>query len=311
MKIKNVTVAGTGVLGSQIAFQTAFKGFDVSAYDINDDAIKKGKERFDVLKQRYQDDNYGTKEEVDAAYARISYHTDLAKAVENADLIIEAVPEVLDIKRDFYEKLSGIADDETIFASNSSTMIPSQLVEFTGRPEKYLHLHFANEIWKLNIAEIMKHEGTSQDVFDEVIDFATAIGMVPIPLHKEQPGYVLNTLLVPHIKAGVQLVVDGVADPKIVDKTWMISTGAPFGPFGFLDIIGPNTPYNLYKAYGEAGDEVSANVAKWIKSEYLDKDRMGKANGKGVYTYPDPEFQDPSFLKGETRKEHQYSDTRS
>ena len=297
MKIKNVTVAGTGVLGSQIAFQTAFKGFEVSAYDINDEALEKAKERFKVLKQRYQEDTYGTKEEVDAAYNRISLYTDLAKAVANADLVIEAVPELLDIKQNFYKELSKVAKPETIFASNSSTMTPSQLVGFTGRPEKYLHLHFANEIWKLNIAEIMKHNGTSPEVFEEVIDFAKAIGMVPIPLHKEQPGYVLNTLLVPHLKAAMQMVVDGVAEPEIVDKTWMISTGAPFGPFAFLDIIGPNTPYNLYKAWGEDGDEISARVAGWLKKEYLDKGRMGKANGKGVYTYPNPAYENPDFLK--------------
>ena len=176
-------------------------------------------------------------------------------------------------------------------------MIPSQLVEFTGRPEKYLHLHFANEIWKLNIAEIMKHDGTSTEAFEEVIEFAKAIAMVPIPLHKQQPGYVLNTLLVPHIKASIQLVVDGVADPEVVDKTWMISTGAPLGPFAFLDIIGPNTPYNLYKAFGEAGDELSARVAGWLKSYYLDEGKMGKANGKGVYTYPNPAYENADFLK--------------
>lgn len=297
MNIKNVTVAGTGVLGSQIAFQSAFKGFEVSSYDINDDALAKAKESYKVLMERYQADNYGTKEEVEAAYNRITLHTDLAKAVENADLIIEAVPELIDIKRDFYTKLAKVAKEKTIFASNSSTMIPSQLVEFTGRPEKYLHLHFANEIWKLNIAEIMKHEGTSQEVFDEVIEFAKAIAMVPIPLHKEQPGYVLNTLLVPHLKASIQLVVDGITEPEIVDKTWMISTGTPLGPFAFLDIIGPTTPYNLYNAWGEEGDELSAKVAAWLKSEYLDKGRMGTANGKGVYTYPNPAYQDPGFLK--------------
>jgi 3-hydroxybutyryl-CoA dehydrogenase len=259
--------------------------------------LEKAKERYKVLKERYQEDNYGTKEEVDAAYNRISLSTDLAKAVANADLVIEAVPELLDIKQNFYKELSKVAKAETIFASNSSTMTPSQLVGFTGRPEKYLHLHFANEIWKLNIAEIMKHDGTSPEVFEEVIDFAKAIGMVPIPLHKEQPGYVLNTLLVPHLKAAMQMVVDGVAEPEIVDKTWMISTGAPLGPFAFLDIIGPNTPYNLYKAWGEAGDEISARVAGWLKREYLDKGKMGKANGKGVYTYPNPAYENSDFLK--------------
>lgn len=269
MKIKNVTIAGTGVLGSQIAFQSAFKGFNVSIYDINDDALEKANERLIVLKGRYVEDNYGTKEEVDNAYNRISQYTDLAKAVENADLVIEAVPELLPIKQDFYTKLSAVANEKTIFASNSSTMTPSQIVDFTDRPEKYLHLHFANEIWKLNIAEIMKHERTSDEVFETIIEFAKDIAMIPILLHKEQPGYVLNTLLVPFLKAAMQLAADGVADPKVVDKTWMISTGAPIGPFAFLDIIGPNTPYNLYKAWGDQGDELSAKVAAWIKSEYF------------------------------------------
>lgn len=305
MEIRNVTVAGTGVLGSQIAFQTAFKGFMVSSYDINDEALMKAKERFNVLKKRYQEDNYGTKEEADAAYDRISLHTDLAKSLENADLLIEAIPEILEIKQSFYKEVSQVAGKETIFASNSSTMIPSQLVNFTDRPGKYLHLHFANEIWRLNIAEIMKHDGTSSEVFEEVIEFAKAIGMVPIPLHKEQPGYVLNTLLVPYLKASLQLVVDEVTDPETVDRTWMISTGAPLGPFAFLDIIGPNTPYNLYKSYGEAGDEVSARIADWIKAEYLDKGKMGKANGKGVYTYPNPAFENPDFLKAEYQEELQ------
>lgn len=297
MKIKNVTVAGTGVLGSQIAFQTAFKGFEVSAYDISDEALDKAKERFHVLKERYQEDNYGSKEEVDAAYNRISLFTNLEKAVEKADLVIEAVPELLNIKQDFYTKLSKVAKKETIFVSNSSTMIPSQLVDFTDRPEKYLHLHFANEIWKLNIAEIMKHKGTSDASFEEVIAFSKAIAMVPIPLHKEQPGYVLNSLLVPHLKASIQMAVDGIAEPQVIDKTWMISTSSPLGPFALLDIIGPNTPYNLYKAWGEEGDEVSARSAKWLKETYLDKGKMGTANGKGVYTYPNPAYKEADFLK--------------
>lgn len=297
MNIKKVAVAGTGVLGSQIAFQSAFKGFDVAAYDINEEALEQARERYKVLMDRYQADQYGTKEEVEAAYGRITLHTDLAEAVKGADLMIEAVPELIEIKQDFYTKLAKVADEKTIFASNSSTMVPSQLVDFTGRPDKYLHLHFANEIWKLNIAEIMKHERTSPEVFEEVIEFAKAIAMVPIPLHKEQPGYVLNTLLVPFLKAAMQLAADGIADPKVVDKTWMISTGAPIGPFAFLDIIGPNTPYNLYRGWGDQGDEISAKAADWLKGEYLDKGKMGTANGQGVYNYPNPEYQDPDFIK--------------
>src|SRR5690606_38278220 len=153
-------------------------------YDINDEALEEARKRFKVLMERYQEDEYGTKQQVEDAYKRITLFTDLAKAVEHADLVIEAVPELIEVKEEFYKKLSKVAPKDTIFASNSSTMVPSQLVGFTDRPEKFLHFHFVNEIWRLNIAEVMRHKNTDPKVFDQMIEFARAIGMVPTPLQK-------------------------------------------------------------------------------------------------------------------------------
>src|SRR5690625_4627390 len=297
MDFKNVTVAGSGVLGSQIAFQTAYKNFNVSVYDINDEAIEKAKERFNRLKERYQEDLNASQEEVDQAYNRLSFFTDLSQAVENADLIIEAVPEVKDIKMDFYKKLGEVAPSKTIFATNSSTMLPSHFKDVTGRPEKFLAIHFANEIWKNNTAEVMKHSDTDDKVFNDCIEFAKAIGMVALPIHKEQPGYILNTLLVPFLNAAEELLVNEIADVETIDKTWMIATGAPKGPFAILDVIGINTPYNLSVAKAEAGDEMSRKIADYLKREFLDKGRLGVQNGKGFYDYPNPSFEDPNFLK--------------
>ena len=168
MNYKNITVAGSGVLGSKIAFQTAFKGFNVSVYDISDEAIESAKERIMKLKPRYQEDLGATQEDVNAAFDRLSFYSDLPKAVEDADLVIEAVPEVVQIKIDFYNKLGQAAPEKTVFATNSSTLLPSQFAEATGRPEKFLALHFANEIWKNNTAEVMKHPGTDMKYFDEI-----------------------------------------------------------------------------------------------------------------------------------------------
>src|SRR5690606_14588376 len=168
MNYKNITVAGSGVLGSQIAYQTAFKGFDVSVYDINDEALGKAKERISKLKEYYKADLNASDADLDAAFERISYYSDLAKAVQKADLVIEAIPEVVSIKTAFYEKLGEVAPSKTIFATNSSTLLPSQFADATGRPEKFLALHFANEIWKNNTAEVMKHPGTDEAVFNDV-----------------------------------------------------------------------------------------------------------------------------------------------
>lgn len=290
MDFQNITIAGSGVLGSQIAYQTAFKGFHVYVYDISAEAIEQAKERISGLKARYQKDLGATEQEVDAAYHRISFSDDLGQAVANADLVIEAIPEVVSIKTDFYQKLGKLAPEKTVFATNSSTLLPSQFAEATGRPEKFLALHFANEIWKNNTAEIMKHPGTGEKAFQDVIAFAEAIGMVALPLHKEQPGYILNSLLVPLLEAAQMLLVKGVADPETIDKTWRIATGAPIGPFRILDVVGINTAYNISLAKAEAtGDEMYKKIADLLKTEYIDKGKLGKETGEGFYKYPSDE----------------------
>ena len=146
--MKNITVLGTGVLGSQIAFQTAFHGFDVVAYDIDQPALDRAAERFEGLAARYVAD--GVENAADgaaqAAIGRIRLTSDLAEAAASADLIIEAVPENLELKQGIYRTLADAAPATTIFATNSSTLLPSALAESTGRPDRFLALHFANEI---------------------------------------------------------------------------------------------------------------------------------------------------------------------
>ncbi|MCM3240211.1 3-hydroxyacyl-CoA dehydrogenase [Heyndrickxia oleronia] len=298
MNYQNITVAGSGVLGSQIAYQTAFKGFNVSVYDINDGALERAKERINGLKEHYKKDLNATDEEVNLAYERISFNSNLSKAVADADLVIEAIPEVVQIKTDFYNELGNVAPEKTIFATNSSTLLPSQFADATGRPAKFLALHFANEIWKNNTAEVMKHPGTDMKVFNEVIEFAKAIGMVALPLYKEQPGYILNSLLVPLLDAAQLLLLNEVADAETIDKTWMIATGAPQGPFAILDVVGINTAYNITLAKAKAtGSQEYEKLAELLKSEYIDKGKLGRATGEGFYTYPNPNFMKPGFLE--------------
>lgn len=295
MNFKNVTIAGSGVLGSQIAFQSAFFGFNVSVYDINDGAIEAAKTRMIALK-----DTYGAyfKDEARAekALASFSYFTDLAAATKDADLVIEAVPERIEIKQSFYENLAKVAPKKTVFASNSSTLLPSQFAAFTGRPEKFLALHFANSIWQNNTAEVMGHPGTDVQYVEQVADFARAIQMIPFVLKKEQPGYILNTLLVPFLSAAMELWVKDIADPQTIDKNWMISTGAPRGPFAIYDIVGMETPYNLNLMRAEK-DPAAKFVAEKIKREMIDQGKMGISTGEGFYKYPNPAYLDPNFTK--------------
>jgi len=298
MTYKNVTVAGSGVLGYQIAFQAAYHGFNVIVYDISDEVLEQAKSKFNWMCKAFRKDLRATQEQLDTTFDNLSYTSDLAEAVKDADLMIEAIPEIPEIKVEFYEKLANLAPEKTVFATNTSTLLPSQFAESTGRPAQFLALHFANKIWMHNAAEIMGHPRTDPKVFDEVVAFATNIGMVPMPLYKEQPGYIMNSLLAPFIDAGLQLLAKEVADPHTIDKTWMIVTGAPVGPFGILDTIGINTAYNITKMSAERTQSpVRFKAVKYLKEQLIDQNKLGAATGEGFYSYPNPAYMNPDFLK--------------
>lgn len=280
--IGKVAVLGIGVLGSQIAFQVAYSGFEVTAYDIDTKALEEADRRLSGLIGSYEKLVPGaTAGKATQARDRIVLTADLAAAVADADLVIEAVPEVLALKQEIYGKISRLAPAGTIFATNSSTLLPSEMKDFTGRPDRFLALHFANQIWRFNTAEVMGTPETDPAVFDRVVAFAKAIGMVPIPLRKEKAGYVLNSLLAPFLSAAANLAAGGYAHPHDVDKVWRIATGAPVGPFQIFDIIGLVTPYNIMSH----GDERSQEIAAWLKENYIDKGKLGVATGEGFYSY--------------------------
>jgi len=280
--IQTVAVLGTGVLGSQIAYQTAYSGFEVTAYDISDELLEKARSGFAGLAARYEREVEGASGgPAHAALSRITYSSALADAVRDADLVIESAPERLALKRDLYAKVGPLAREKAIFVTNSSTLLPSQLADATGRPDRFLALHFANEIWVHNTAEVMGHPGTDPAAYDAVVDFARRIGMVPIELRKEQPGYVVNSIQVPYLQAAQALVVNGVADAETVDTAWRTATGAPHGPFQSLDVIGLATVYNI----DAAGDEESQANARYLKEHYIDKGKLGRSTGEGFYKY--------------------------
>jgi len=299
MDIKKVMVAGGGILGSQIAWQVAFSGFEVSIYD----AFEKGLENVKASHQKFADlflsERGATEQQITDTFKRLSYTTDMAEAVKDADILSESIPEVIEIKMKFYTELGKIAPNKTIFTINSSTTIPSMYAEATGRPDMFVGLHFATGgIWDTNIGEVMGHAGTDKNIYNTVIDFARAIGMVAIPVKKENPGFVMNAITIPFVIAGIDLVMNGVADPEYVDKTWMISTKSTLGPCIFMDIAGMNTVYNGINAVAEVTkDETMIKRAEFIKVNYLDKGKLGMSSGEGFYTYPNPAYEQAAFLK--------------
>jgi len=207
--LKNITVLGTGVLGSQIAYQAAFRGFQVTVWDVDAAALEQAEERFAQLAGVYSAEvELPTPDAPKVARDRIRGTSDLADAVKDADLVIEAVPEDLELKRDIWARVGAAAPERTIFATNTSSLLPSSMAQATGRPDRFLALHYANGIWQRNVAEVMGTEHTDPDVYQQVITFAEEHGMVPIRVQKEQPGYVVNTILFATLSAAIGLFMD-------------------------------------------------------------------------------------------------------
>ena len=315
MKIKNVVVAGGGVLGSQIAFQAAYCGFHVTIWLRSEGSIGRTQPKLDSLKQVYIDtinkmatpegqtpniwargiadyetfDKEECLEKVDKAYSGLKLELDMKKAVEDADLVIESMAENAEEKIAFYKNLAPLLPEKTVIVTNSSTLLPSKFAKFTGRPEKFLSLHFANSIWKNNTAEIMAQ---SKEYFEQIMKFSEEIRMIPLPVLKEKSGYLLNSMLVPLLFSGMDLYVNGISDPESIDKAWTLGTGAPKGPFQILDTVGLTTAYNIVMMYVKIPSFLAPynfkGMAKMLK-KFIDEGKLGMSSGEGFYKYKDKE----------------------
>jgi len=297
MKIKKIVVVGAGTMGRQIGFQCAVSGFQTVMYDVQQEALDDCKNKQLRFAGLFVAKRGSNAEDIDAAVARLSYTTDLAEACRNADLVSESVPEDPEMKRQVYGELNRHCPELTIFTTNTSTLLPSQFADATGRPDRFLALHFANPVWDANIGEVMPHPGTDPEVFERVLEFAAEIGMVPIRLEKEQNGYVINSLLMPLLVAAQGLVTKGVASHEDVDRTWMVSTKMPVGPFGIMDLIGLETIFNVLEYWAKAdGNEDLRKHADYIKNRFIESRNLGVKTGKGYYSYPGPAFAKDGFL---------------
>jgi 3-hydroxybutyryl-CoA dehydrogenase len=291
-----ITTAGAGTMGSQVAWQMAVHGKRVTVYDAIPAGLEKGKALHREYAELFLKERGATQEQIEDAFARLTYTTDLPSAVADADLVSESVPESLAIKESFWREASRHAPERTVFTTNSSTLAPSTLVGFVDRPDRFLALHFAIGVWDANIGEVMGHPGTAPDVFERVLAFAGEIGLVPIPIREEQAGYIVNSLLVPWCTAALDLLVRGVSDVRSIDRTWMITLQSPIGPFAQMDRMGLGVVHHVAQLLGESGNSGALDSARYLEDHYLRDGHVGVASGQGFYRYPDPDYEQPSFI---------------
>ena len=296
--IKRVLIIGAGSMGQQIGFQCAMHGYDVVLYDISPDVLDKARERIKRLCERFVSSGRMTEEQSDETIDRIAATSNPLEAARDVDIISESVPEDPELKRKVLSQFNELCPARTVFTTNTSMLVPSMFAEASGRPEKFAALHF-HDVRISNVVDIMPHPGTSRQTVDLIQAFARKIGQIAIVLHKENPGYVFNTMLSTLLSAALSLAANDVASIEDIDRAWMGVMHTDIGPFGIIDSIGLKTVWAITDYWANKQDNPQARANAAFIKRYVDKGLLGEKTRQGFYSHPAPAYRKPGFLDGD------------
>ncbi|SET64563.1 3-hydroxybutyryl-CoA dehydrogenase [Oceanobacillus limi] len=283
-KIQKVAVIGAGSMGHQIAMLCALGGFETYLQDIDDRSLEKAKEQLEVHMTRWVRKEKITEKEKVNAFSNLYMTTSIEMAAEDADLVIEAVVEKLDVKREVFAKLDQIVPKHAILATNSSTIVNSKIADVTKRPENVLNMHFFFPPLVMDCVEVVMSDKTSKETAQTAMDFCEQIGRTGVLLEKEIYGFIANRLLFALSKEAMYLYENGYADFKAIDTIAKKALSHPLGPFEIADLSGIDVGYyanmQLYQETGDPNDKPAKVVEEKVKAGHL-----GRKTGKGWYDY--------------------------
>lgn len=296
--IRAVTVVGAGFMGAQIGLHCATHGYPTWLVDTSVEALERAaRSQAQELESRL-DQHRITSADKDAILSRIYFTTSLADGTSEADLVIEAAPERLDLKRGIFGQLDQVAPERALLATNSSSFRISAIQSATRRWDRVLNMHFYPPVWQRTIVELMGGTATSEETIGKARDFAVSVGLTPLLVQKESTGFLFNRVWRAIKKECLHLVDEGVASHEDVDRAWMINVGMPIGPFGLMDMVGLDVVQDIEMVYfRESGDE-SDRPPKLLLDK-VERGDLGVKTGKGFYSYPHPAFADPEWLRGD------------
>jgi len=280
--ISKVGVVGCGLMGSGIAEIAAKSGFDVVVREMNDELLQKGQVRIQKSMDRAVKKEKLTAADRDAAGARLSYTTNVSDLAE-CDIIIEAIVEELDAKHALFGELDGICGDNTIFASNTSSLTITDMAAATERADRFVGLHFFNPVPVMKLVEVVKTIATSAETFDRAHAFAKALGKVPIAA-KDNSGFVVNLLLVPYMLDAIRQLERGVASIEDIDTGMALGCGYPMGPFMLCDFVGIDTLYKISEIMFDEYREERYAPPPLLK-RIVAMGRYGRKTGMGFYDW--------------------------
>lgn len=282
MPIQTVGVIGCGLMGSGIAQVCAQAGYKTIVREVNEDLLKKGLGKIDGFLSKSVEKGKLTTEQKQATMAKLVGTTNLADLKE-ADIIIEAAIENINLKKELFGELDKLCPSHTIFASNTSSLTITEMAAATKRPDRFVGLHFFNPVPLMKLVEVVRTIATSQASFDAAFAFAKSLGKEPIAC-KDNSGFVVNLLLVPYLVDAIRALENGVASVEDIDKGMMLGCGYPMGPLTLLDFVGLDTTLYIanimFEEYRDAKYAPPPLLRKMVLAGYL-----GKKSGKGFYDY--------------------------
>ena len=289
MEIKNITVLGSGIMGHGIAQVSAMAGYNVVLRDIEQPFLDKAMEKI-----KWSLDKLVSKEKIsgnerDEIFSRIKPIVDLKDAVHDCDLVIEAVPEIMELKKKVYAELDKVASDQVVFASNTSTLPITEIANTISRPKKFIGIHFFNPPQLMKLVEVIPGQETSDDITNLTINFVKSVNKIPVTCRKDVPGFIVNRLFIPLVHEACYVMERQKIQQTEIDSAVKFRLGFPMGIFELADFTGLDV---IHKATVEMHVRDKKVISPHPKIEQLfNEKKLGQKSGEGFYKYSDDKYE--------------------